>query len=152
MKFVINPKFIPAVRNRSQQALKKAWLYMETMLKKAVPKDTGDLQKSIFHELISEKTVRVWSMSWSAYVVEHGREPGKMPPLDALVGWVIRRFWLLWSKTQPREKQPKETKSAVWAVARKIRDKGISAKHLFSETREANKDKATKIYFDTLKR
>nr|DAW47063.1 MAG TPA: hypothetical protein [Caudoviricetes sp.] len=31
-------------------------------------------------------------MSWSAYVVEHGREPGKMPPLDALVGWVIRRF------------------------------------------------------------
>jgi len=32
---------------------------METMLKKAVPKDTGDLQKSIFHELISEKTVRV---------------------------------------------------------------------------------------------
>nr|DAW47062.1 MAG TPA: hypothetical protein [Caudoviricetes sp.] len=40
----------------------------------------------------------------------------------------------------------------MWLVARKIRDKGISAKHLFSETREANKDKATKIYFDTLKR
>ncbi len=32
---------------------------METMLKKAVPKDTGNLQKSIFYELIGEKTVRV---------------------------------------------------------------------------------------------
>lgn len=152
MKFVINPKFIPAVKNRSQQALKKAWLYMETMFKKAVPKDTGDLQKSIFHELVSEKMVRVWSISWSAYVVEEGRDPGKMPPLDALVGWVIRKKGLPGMVTRPWAEQPKETQSAVFGLARKLATKKMEAKHIFSETREANKDKAKKIYFDTLKR
>lgn len=152
MKFIINPNFVPAVKSRSQHALLKAGSYIATMLKKAVPKDTGDLQKSIFHELINSKTVRVGSLSWSAYVAEEGRKPWKIPPLDALVGWTIRKFWLGWSKTQPWKEQPRETKSAVWLVARKIRDKGIEAKHIFSNTWEENKDKAIQIYFDTLKR
>jgi len=152
MKFVLNPKFIPAVQTRSQKALMKAGLYMETMLKKAVPKDTGDLQKSIFHDLIKSNTVRVGSLSWSAWVAEEGRKPWKMPPLDALVGWTIRKKWLSGNKTQPWEQQPRETKSAVWLIARKIRDKGIKAKYIFSKTWEVNKDKATQIYFETLKR
>ena len=152
MKFVLNPKFIPAIQTRSQKALMKAGLYVETMLKKAVPKDTGDLQKSIFHNLIKSNTVRVGSLSWSAYVAEEGRKPWKMPPLDALVGWTIRKKGLSGNKTQPWEKQPSETKSAVWLIARKIRDKGIKAKYIFSKTWEVNKDKATQIYFETLKR
>ena len=177
MKFVINPKFIPAVKNRSQQALKKAWLYMETMLKKAVPKDNGDLQKSIFYELISEKTVRVWSISWSAYVAEKGREPWKLyykqqrivskswkvfvrnmpmykkiPPAAALIGWLSRKKGVSGKKTQDLSSQPKSMQAAAYALARKIGRDGIEAKHIFSKTREANKDKAKKIYFDTLKR
>jgi len=152
MKFVLNPKFIPAVQSRSQKALMKAGLYVETMLKKAVPKDTGDLQKSIFHNLIKSNTVRIGSLSWSAWVAEEGRKPWKMPPLDALVGWTIRKKGLPWNKTQPWKDQPNQTKSVVWLIARKIRDKGIGAKHIFSKTWEANKDKATQIYFETLKR
>lgn len=152
MKFVLNPKFIPAVQTRSQKALMKAGLYVETMLKKAVPKDTGELQKSIFHDLIKSNTVRVGSLSWSAWVAEEGRKPWRMPPLDALVGWTIRKMGLLWNKTKPWKEQPKQTKSVVWLVARKIRDRGIEAKYTFSKTREANKDKATQIYFETLKR
>lgn len=152
MKFIINPNFVPAVKSRSQHALLKAGNYIATMLKKAVPKDTGDLQKSIFHELIDSKTVRVGSLSWSAYVAEEGRKPGRMPPLDALVGRVIRKLGQVGNRTQPWQNQPRETKSAVWLVARKIRDKGITAKHIFSETWEANKDKTLQIYLDTMKR
>lgn len=152
MKFILNPKFAPAVQTRSQKALMKAGLYMETMLKKAVPKDTGDLQRSIFSKMEKSDTVRVGSLSWSAWVAEEGRTPWRMPPLDALVGRTIRKKGLPWNKTQSWNNQPKHTKSVVWLIARKIRDRGIEAKHIFSKTWEENKDKATQIYFETLKR
>lgn len=152
MKFVLNPKFIPAVQTRSQKALMKAGLYVETMLKKAVPKDTGELQKSIFHDLIKSNTVRVGSLSWSAYVAEKGRKPWKMPPLDALVGRIIRKKGLPGMVTRPWAEQPKETQSAVFGLARKLATKKLEAKHIFSKTWETNKDKATQIYFETLKR
>ena len=152
MKFVINPKFFPELKNRSGKALEKAGFFIENQLKKAVPKDTRDLEKSIKTDLIKNNIVRVGSLSWSAYVQEYGREPWKMPPLDSLVGWVIRKSGLLWSKTQGYNNLPTTTKSAVFLIARKIRDKWITAKHTFSETREANKDKAKKIYLDAMKR
>lgn len=177
MKFVLNPKFIPAVQTRSQKALMKAGLYMETMLKKAVPKDTGDLQKSIFHDLIKSNTVRVGSLSWSAYVAEKWRRPWEIyykqqrlvsrswrvfvrtmpmykgtPPASALIGWLGRKKWLSGKKTQDISFQPKSMQAAAYALARKIGRDGIEAKHIFSKTWEANKGKATQIYFETLKR
>lgn len=155
----------------------KAGLYVETMLKKAVPKDTGDLQKSIFHDLIKSNTVRVGSLSWSARVAEEGREPWKLyykqqrivskswkvfmrnmpmykgtPPAAALIGWLSRRKGISGKKTQDLSSQPKSMQSAAYALARKIGRDGIEAKHIFSKTREANKNKAEQIYFETLKR
>lgn len=75
MQFVLNPKFFPALHTRNQKALMKAGYYMETLLKKEVPKDTGELQRSIFTKLVSPKIVRVGSLSRSAYVAEYGRKP-----------------------------------------------------------------------------
>lgn len=55
--------------------------------------DTGALMRSITHEVTATGTgvnMRVFSTSPYADIVHDGRNPGRMPPQGALLGWMGR--------------------------------------------------------------
>lgn len=151
MKFIINKEWIRHVEDQNNKSLMKAGVFIENKLMQAMPSDTGSLKRSITINKINKNTIQVGSNTIQAYIMEKWREPWKMPNLDSLTGWTIRKFWLLGNKTQWYDKLPSKTKSVVFLVARKIATKWITARHLFTKTRNIFWQKAEQIYLYNMK-
>lgn len=56
--------------------------------------------------------------------VEHGRKPGKMPPVDAIELWVIRKLGI---------SDPNESRQVAFAIARKIAKYGTAGAGMFQK-------------------
>jgi hypothetical protein len=73
-------------------------------------------------------------------VMEFGREPGKMPPPEALTRWVHLKLGV-----------PKEDELRVaYLVARKIKSKGIKAKEFMKTGFENAKDRVVRFFNQAL--
>ena len=71
-------------------------------------------------------------------IVNFGRRPGKMPPIDAITDWVIRKgfvprarrgkksTWTVWDQRQGAHQ-------IAWLIARKIAARGIEGKHILQQ-------------------
>jgi len=80
---------------------------------------SGDLRKGINYQFISpfpELVGSVGSPTPYAPPIEHGRKPGRMPPVDAIKFWVIRKLQI------PEEK----AEGVAWAIAKSIAKRGFS--------------------------
>lgn len=98
-----------------------------------------DIVEEIQHQIVTEDLVHTRQLfeSWEiqktgenertigspliyARIMDEGRLPGKMPPVDALFPWVSDKIGATSSK---------EARSIAWAVAKKIEREGIEPRH-----------------------
>lgn len=76
---------------------------------------TGQLLDSIRYEATAE-ALRVYALDY-IYYLEKGRKPGKRPPSQVLIPWVIARGMA---------DNEKQAKSIAYLIARKIGEKGTT--------------------------
>lgn len=81
------------LESETRKAMTTGLLLLEAEQKRNAPRDTGRLQGSIHHTITgggANLTGRVGPAARYAYWVEHGRRPGRYPPIDAVAGWARR--------------------------------------------------------------
>jgi hypothetical protein len=122
-----------------RRTLTASLLMIEADAKQNVRQDTRRLAGSINHRIDGEYPQLVGrvgpSVTYGVFV-EFGRRPGRMPPVDALMGWV-RRHWnpafvgpLRAGQLRPRRAAgrgvtPDMIRSRAFALARAIGRRGI---------------------------
>jgi hypothetical protein len=102
-------------------AMEQSLQLLETAVKERTPRNTGLLADNINHQIISPFPDLVGSVGSSpitpyAPVIEYGRKPGTMPPVDAIKLWVVRKLGI----------SGKEADSAAWGIAKNIAKRGFS--------------------------
>ena len=127
-------KMGPVTRSVIADKLEAILVLLEGQVKKKTPTDTGALRASIYSE------VRITGMSLEGLVstpllygpaVEFGRGKGKkMPPPDALLGWLRRKGI---------------DEGAASAVARAIQNNGIEGKHMFEDAWDENLERVSSM-------
>lgn len=83
----------PLLQREITTAMTRATLAVEAEAKRLVPVDTGNLRRSITHEVRASGGLvvgKVGSNAPYARIVEDGRTPGAMPPPGVLLGWMGR--------------------------------------------------------------
>ena len=93
--------------------------------------DTGAARASVNYQFVSPFPNLVGSVgSPLEYVpvLEYGRDPGPMPPVDAIRLWAVRKLGL----------DDKEADSAAWAIAKHIAKHGTEGLFMFKEGFEAS--------------
>ena len=68
-------------------------------------------------------------------IVNFGRRPGKMPPIDAIADWVIRKGLVAKARGKAKWDQRREAVQIAWLIARKIAAKGIEGKHILDRAK-----------------
>ncbi len=113
-------------------AMESSLQLLQGQVSDRAPVNVGALRDSINHQIISPFPNLVGAVGTPllyGVVMEHGREPGgKMPPVDAIKLWVVRKLGL----------SGDEATSVAWAVAKSIAKKGIEGRHYFKEGLEAS--------------
>lgn len=101
--------------------LRNVSIFTERHAKEGAPKDTSNLARSIAWDA-QPLSARVYSPLAYAAVMEAGRRPGaKMPPPDALRGW-MRRHGM--------------GPAGAWALARSIARRGIKGRFFMKAARD----------------
>lgn len=123
-----------------RQAMTLSLLAVERDARRAAPQDTRRLAGSITHQITGSGTAiqgRVGPSVQYGRFVEFGRRPGRMPPPQALVGWVRRHSELRFARrTQAREQ---EVLRRAWLVARAIGRRGVRAQPYLRPAYERNR-------------
>ena len=127
-------------------AMKSSLQFLEGQVSTRAPVNVGPLRDSITHQIITPFPNLVGSVGSPlvyAPVMEYGRKPGgKMPPVDAIKLWVIRKLQV------PIE----EAESVAWAVAKHIAKHGIEGKHYFKEGLEASEPHINTLFANAVAR
>lgn len=149
----------PRIRARAEQVLEASGLRMagrvQSMIKYMGVVDTGELRKSVASRVTAlgpnSLAAVVAAGEKYAEAVHEGRGPGKPPPVDVLVEWVLRkarqgRIQLDAEKGRRYSRGPRRGKrktlrsqrlqaarSIAFAVQRKILKKGIRPRRYFDE-------------------
>lgn len=109
-------------RPAMKQLLTDAAVLAERTAREAAPKDTSALARSITSQ-VQPLAARVYSTLAYASVMEEGRRPGaKMPPPQALLGWMSRHGM---SGVSP------------FVLARAISRRGIKGRFFFQKAKDA---------------
>ncbi len=111
----------------------------EQAVKIETPVNLGTLRGSIASEITGtpvDMTGTVMTPSPYGWPVERGRQPGKMPPPDAIELWVIRKLGI----------QPPESKSVAFLIARSIGRKGTKGAAMFHKGFEAAYPHVVKLW------
>lgn len=90
---------------------------------------SGDLKKSIIQRVYGSPVALFGEVSTPLLYgapIEFGRKPGKMPPVDALELWVIRKLGI-----------SQDSRGVAYVIARAIARRGIKAVGMFSKGLEA---------------
>lgn len=130
------------VRERLLDAMTEADLLLEREAKEGAPVGVGGgggLRGSIFsEETVTGDTIRgiVSSPLPYASVVELGRRPGKMPPVQPILDWVEHKLGL----------RDRAAESAAWAIAKKIQRKGTAGARMFGRALEAQERTVQRIF------
>lgn len=111
-----------------RRALTASLLLIEVTAKQLVPQDTRRLSGSITHEITGtfpQLVGRVGPSVNYGVFVEFGRRAGaRMPPVDALIGWV-RRHWGNAPLPRRGERRQAALRARAFLVARAIARRGI---------------------------
>jgi len=93
-----------------EKVLRRIGRIITTKARELVPKDEGRLRDSIDYK-VEGTTVTVYTPLEYAWVMEYGRQPGRMPPVEPLREWAKRHG----------------LEGKEWAIAKKIQREGIKA-------------------------
>lgn len=93
--------------------------YLRPELEQQNVNDTGRLSQSLEARSDDNQSVDVWAEYYANWADE-GRSAGKMPPFDAIHGWVQRKL----------HKSGDEAKSIAFAIMKKIAKEGTTAKRI----------------------
>ena len=123
-----------------RQTMQASLLMVEADARRNAPQDTRRLAGSITNEIRGTGVAiegRVGPSVQYGRFVEFGRRPGRMPPPQALVGWVRRHSELRFARrTQARED---ELLRRAWLVARAIGRRGVRAQPYLRPAYENNR-------------
>ena len=111
------------------------------------PTNTGVLAGAINHGITSQFPNLVGFVGAPpgvpyAIVIEKGRKPGTMPPVDAIALWAVRKLGL----------SPEEAKGAAFAIAKSIAKKGIKGRHMFKEGLEVSEPHIKQLFDSAIAR
>jgi hypothetical protein len=107
---------------------------------------SGNLRKGLNHQILSPFPNLVGSVGSPqpyAPVMEEGRRPGaKMPPVDAIKIWVVRKLGV----------PPEEADGVAFVIARSIARKGIEGRHMFKEGLEVSEPHINRLFDEAIAR
>ena len=92
-----------------------------------LPVDRGTYRRGWKFVRVKEGA-EVYATTPYAAIVEDGRRPGKMPPIEPLVGWVKRKGLV----TGRGKKAQADARGAAFAIARAIAKRGIRGRKVFA--------------------
>ena len=125
-----------------RSGMEEALAYMKGLVQGKTPVDTGLLRGSIFTEIRGTMldfhgvVAPGPAVKEYASVMELGRRPGaRMPPVDAIVRWVIRK----------QIASGGSARSVAFLIARSIGRKGIRGRHMFEEAAREGAATAVRI-------
>jgi hypothetical protein len=137
------PQFVSQELNVAMEA---ALQLLEGQVAARTPVNTGQLRQSITHQILSpfpNLIGQVGSPLPYAPVMEEGRRPGaKMPPVDAIKLWVVRKLGI----------PPEEADGVAFVIARSIARKGIEGRHMFQEGLEVSEPHINRLFDDAIAR
>lgn len=116
-------EFPQSVGRELSVAMEKSLDLLKGQVKVRTPVNTGKLADAINHGITSQFPNLVGFVGAPpgvpyAIVIEKGRKPGTMPPVDAIALWAVRKLGL----------SPEEAESAAWGIAKNIQKRGFSPK------------------------
>lgn len=121
-----------------EQVLKEYGQAVEDMYRYRLKKD----DKVASGELIGKLRFNKWEMSlylkdyW--YYVEHGRQPGKFPPVDKILEWIDIKPILPYPDKNGKLPTPNQL---AYLIGRKIATEGIEAGNQLQETLDELNDR-----------
>lgn len=123
-----------------RQTMQASLLMVERDARRNAPQDTRRLAGSITSDIRGTGLAiegRVGPSVQYGRFVEFGRRPGRMPPPDALIGWVRRHSSARFArKTASREA---ELRSRAFMVARAIGRRGVRAQPYLRPAYDSNR-------------
>lgn len=114
------------IQVEGERAVSKSLDVLENNIVQRTPVNTGAARGATTKEMTTLGTMirgEVLNPINYALPLEHGRRPGKMPPVDAIKQWVIRKG----IATGP------EADSAAFLIARAIGRRGTKGAHMFRD-------------------
>lgn len=134
----------PGLSNVLEHAMVSALAILQGEVKDRVPVDMGFLKASIRPEIWGSGAAiagRLSSNSRYGAAVETGRKPGRMPPPDALEGWVQRIMGV----------PPEDAPDVAFLLARKIGREGTEGAHMFRDGLAAAKPAIEQTFEDAIR-
>lgn len=124
----------------TSMAMKKAVSEVERQTVTRTPVNTGQLRQAWstnVHKGAASVKGEVVNPREYAIVMEKGRRPGaKMPPVDALQLWVVRKLGV----------HPDEARQVAFLVARSISRKGIKGRKMLEEGYKAAEPTVNRLF------
>lgn len=93
-----------------------------------VPVDRGTYRREWHFDDVPHGAV-VYNSASHAAIIEDGRRPGRMPPVDVIAAWVRRKklVYLPWRKGRL---QQQDIRQAAFRIALAIKKRGLPARHI----------------------
>ena len=141
--------------NMARPAMQASLLLIEADARNLVAQDTRALRNSLHHTIEADPTGLVGrvgpSLKYGQWV-EFGRAPGKMPPVDALIGWV-RRHGLAGTysvrthkRLGSRATQASQDRRVAFLIARKIARRGSKPQPFMQPALDRNRRRITALF------
>ena len=130
-----------------RQAMTASLLMVERDARRNAPQDTRRLGGSITHSITGQGAAIVGRVGPSVQYgrfVEFGRRPGRMPPPQALVGWVRRHSELRFARRTPAREE--ELLRRAFLVARAIGRRGVRAQPYLRPAYQRNQATIVRLF------
>ena len=120
------------------------------------PVNTGNLSTAISQAKSVDYGDGVWEGAVTdggvpyGLPVEYGRAPGKMPPVDDIEYWVIRRGIKFTRKLKNGSEVPLDSRQTAWIIAMSIAKRGSKGAHMFREGFRAAEPHLERLWDDLM--
>ncbi len=147
-----------ALQRAIAQATRESGLIVEAEAKRRAPVVTGTTRRGYDMRVVTPMQVQPlvtvrhpWSVTMafvgnqqpSAKALERGRRPGRMPPPDALVPWVRKRYGI---------RRREDARRAAYLVARAIARRGLPKRPVLGPALAAKRGQIRELYRTAVRR
>jgi len=134
---------VPTITSLGRRTMQESLDVLRQAIVTRTPVNTGALRASVMTDVRGQGLDDLIGVVSTPLIyglpVEHGRRPGKMPPVDAIRYWVIRK--------QIADEEGAE--SAAWMIARAIGRRGTKGAHMFEEGLKASRGAISRLWGNT---
>ncbi len=123
------------VRHEMAESMEQSLITFEQAVKLETPVNFGTARASIAREMYGtpvDLTGMVTIGVPYGYYVENGRAAGRMPPVEAIELWVIRKGFQ-WTTKSGGKTRPMTSRQMAFVIARSIGERGTKGAHMFKK-------------------